>query len=1141
MNENLPNLQEWATSLIGRDWEIYWKPENPAEDQQNENEDEDEDMEDVEDWYDGHIVDIDYRKEDGNFSFRVTFVGDDTVYKMVLEPTWVRPAARAWITRSKAILTYQSTRLKQPTSTEEWDKSLPSDTSTLEDKETLAQMETQQEEDAPLTAGDALQAQVSKGQNFPSNEEVSEVRRLLTVLKKQIYLRSRLAPIVEHPGDGGPSEVYVDHLFQCLKYLESACQWYLECWNLHKRVFFPCPASSSTGSSNQQSAKLNEDFTIQEGLQKGRHAVIQVLKADTSLAAAKRRRQPEHSPTMGRRKTKRRRKNKSFQEIVKENERGGEQPNPQEDEFLSVEVVNDFVEQLWSQDNRWYLRNFGKMLLSLSLNIVTPLLSWRRRVEALLGDRSVVDANTSDSATTSEEEEDIDAVEKHGEEGSLPQDAASSVHGKRYYTYDEIKSFEESANGDQVLRHFDLAMWQDRLRQKASDVEKFENHAWEVLSQLFGKPAMMGGDAKEADEIYSQLLKLRSDATTCDSPVANVSPLGNVTSMLTRKVIDDSIAIRSWYLDLKRVEASKERLVFIDQMVSRAAELPRMPPCVHSASLDSLFDEAVARLKNISQKYFDHMPRFDKYKSLLLARSSASNDDGLDFLSKEGVSRALQELGDIRVLSLAEEMLSVRFDVLSWKDKAESLLSRKEAPFEELDDLHKMLDMLVRGRSSSRMTTLTSIEPNASIDEEIQSFAKTDISTLSGSLTSIVKSKYSETKSWKERADSIINALEQHNSQQLSTQKPPPMVDLKRINSLLAEYNRLGIYLPNHYTLLVQECTKANLWSLELTNTLADTSKALSALIPYLQESKTNRPKGIIVDPARHVVDNLLDLLLWHHQVAEAQKQTSQSTLKQGSGQTDSKALYPLISEGSEILELFTSKSDRIRFAVSSAGAVALIAKQLDSRRPVRVISRNKLETNPLGKIILGRLISEDNKEGYPLSFLVYLLWRITMFDFVESYESRRGKKDGMTLKEAQTLILQKPIPEALDRRTSTSDFMADVDNVNANWGFNYSDKEKQLMQLIQEGESKEESALKALATAKELFRGPSRHAEEICEHIVKVKDLLHQFKSIRTEGTGLFLSRKLENNLEQNLKALTWVVSSCWVVFACFEFQSLI
>jgi hypothetical protein len=206
----------------------------------------------------------------------------------------------------------------------------------------------------------------------------------------------------------------------------------------------------------------------------------------------------------------------------------------------------------------------------------------------------------------------------------------------------------------------------------------------------------------------------------------------------------------------------------------------------------------------------------------------------------------------------------------------------------------------------------------------------------------------------------------------------------------------------------------------------------------------------------------------------------------------------------------------------------------------VRIISRNKLETNPLGKTILGRLISEDSKAGYPLSFLVYLLWRITMFDFVESYESRRGKKDGMTLKEAQTLILQKPIPEALGTRTSTSDFVADVDHVNANWGFSYSDKERQLMQLIQEGESKEESASKALATAKELFRGPSRHAEEIREHIVKVKDLLHQFKAVRNDGAGLLLSQKLENNLEQSLKALTWVVSACWVVFACFEFQSL-
>ena len=121
--ESMSSLEEWAQSLVHRDWEIFWSHRDectrlPCQQKQQEKQpaevqlenylnneageelfskvvediemeqcevgESSEEQEDVDDWYDGHVEGINARKENGKYSFQVTFVGDEKLYTMVL-------------------------------------------------------------------------------------------------------------------------------------------------------------------------------------------------------------------------------------------------------------------------------------------------------------------------------------------------------------------------------------------------------------------------------------------------------------------------------------------------------------------------------------------------------------------------------------------------------------------------------------------------------------------------------------------------------------------------------------------------------------------------------------------------------------------------------------------------------------------------------------------------------------------------------------------------------------------------------------------------------------------------------------------------------------------------------------------------
>jgi hypothetical protein len=92
---------------------------------------------------------------------------------------------------------------------------------------------------------------------------------------------------------------------------------------------------------------------------------------------------------------------------------------------------------------------------------------------------------------------------------------------------------------------------------------------------------------------------------------------------------------------------------------------------------------------------------------------------------------------------------------------------------------------------------------------------------------------------------------------------------------------------------------------------------SLEKCLTFLETDQDHRPKGIIMDPTRHVFDSLVDLLAWHDHVKESiqqlisnmleasRKGESESSIAEEYSGLLSNLMYPLLVEGTDIVEAF--------------------------------------------------------------------------------------------------------------------------------------------------------------------------------------------------------------------------------------------
>lgn len=1066
---------DWADRLVGRDWEIYWESSgDDAMDTDNRNDGNEEKVEDEEetDWYDGRVVSVQTGKD---VLFRVTFVGDDTVYEMRLQPRLVRPSARAWIERTRAILLPPSSSGATTTTTKSWERDLPPDTSTLEDEKILAELaDAVCEKPSPPPSRSGRKP---RGKPLATPQERYQMQRLLCVVRSQLHLRTKLSKIDAAGGDkwdqDQPTEEYVNHLVHALQQLERVCLWHEEGWTLQQHAR---STDEHHDSDPPPSARRLDTF-----LQTGRDGIVGLVELDVSLDGAKR-----QAPPTGTRRTKRRRIHRDPGHMPSSRSTSVDRDEEPLDvgELDNLQAVERFVDRVRHvHTTQWYLGPCAAVLLAVSHHIQAPVLEWTTKAQSMLGVQRPEKVVVNE---TKEEEHDSD-------------DNIDTAEENRTYTYDEIKQCLVEVQSSSVLRAFALSSLKEMLEQKLKAVEEFEKEVWKLVSEITESAAVV-----ESDSVLVGLLRLQK-ASTRDDRFANVEPLAvSATSELTKSTIDDAITIRRWVLHRMSIDSTRQRTSFVQHVVKSAVDLPSLPidRNDNDESIASKLSDLVKSVERLSSQLESHMATIKKHEQEL-QRNKA-------WKTVEEIDKAMPSLASMPFLSLPEEKLRIRRALLAWQSDAKSVFDKDSGPLDYgvVKEYHDRLEDIVGVPSKA-----TPSHKDDDTDNVLRRFAQEEMEKRCNALPQTVRDRFTAATSWKERTDTVLSALRSYGNElagpAIQLPKALAMVDAKRIFDLLNEYKALHVTFADEHASLTSVYQAVLDWA-EVVERVVTTE---TDMLKHLMVARDSRPKGVMMNPARHVVDSVIDILEWHNKLKVA---VSELANKEHADKWLSVSSWlSAVHEGIDFIAGLSQQRDaQDQFVVDIEEAARIIEGLMTSQRLPKQLSLAKFTTYPLVTKVSNRLMnpSFDEEQGHPLFAAIYVLWLLSvneMFRRATTTKLESGQRP--TLGEARKMLAIEPkLPDS----SSLGECLSRIDKESI----------AKFRDAIKTGEDLEIETKRILEGKKEMLRGVFARSDEFRQYTAKLKERQAQFRNRASHGKGFVLDSAIEQSLDIVAKDVNWL-----------------
>ena len=1082
----------------------------------------------IDDWYAGHVLSLVEPENGGKISFKVRFVGDEELYDMELDPSKVRPSARGWIKRTKALLC--SSKLSTDDG-KSWDVLLPPDSGTAEDQNALSVI--QKELNSKTYSAFVIPEQKDFVQ-IPSMRDLLNLFRLRYLLKAQIFLRSRLAPIVNHHGsiqyvDGEPNprEAYVDHLTQCCVDLDQLCDWYCRCWELLSTFF--CHVTNM--GSIRETATMTFDDLFNQFLEFGKKSISSCATMDLSPTASKRRQVPWPTTTSARR-PKRRRKKRSWSDSLTETMDNDTEVG----ELMSTRYVDQFVASLRDTVDLWCISLCLKMLQTLSHYIINPVVDWKNKVRDLLDENN----EASEMLREEKEEENGDTSESDGGEERNEVLQEEKFH---FFSYEDVESCAAFQKTHIVLSRLDLSKEEGKLKEKLLDIAALEEKGFSLLLRI----AEDSGEAsKQKDNVLLGLKAVLAATRSSGSSISNIEPIGRSGTPLTRDVLERAIEVRQWLVDVKHAELVRERCAFVEDLIARMSKLPQLmdvPQLTENSLFLSRREGAARSLQKISARLVEYTLKFEKYRTEL-DQYDSTIESSLSY--KSGVWEALEELSNCPVISSVEEKIAARADILEWHKDTKVVLNENGGNIEytKLERLHTSLESILAGSSQTRSKLSKSLEANDVIEREINTFASVDLKAICGSLVERVGLLYTRASKWKERAESIISTLSLHGNETVGeshpSPKPPAMVDIKRIHDLIGEYESMNVDLSGHKSILKRVEEEAIKWSSGIQSTVSDRNLSLKDCFTFLQAKSDTRPRGILMDPARHVFDSILDALAWHMRVKEAVKfsskelfvpeiRSSPPSMAETYSALITERFYPLLTEGTDAIAAFAdTRGVPEQFLIRSGRCNEVLEKLFHIRRSARAFSRQKLESSILGSSILSRMIQPDADatEGYPLSLMLWIQWHLFVDEFIS--QCTRSSNDEKERKDF-TLIKSHSLDKAKDLRSEQPVISNHDEGISSDVKVMITTDSTELRELdcmIISAEKEESDSRELLLKSRDMLKGGIQKADFVRQHLTELKDSLNKMKDRASGKGGLVLSQTIERQVEHHIKIFAWLVS---------------
>lgn len=966
---------EWMDSIVGLEWEIYWGGDG-----------------DDSDWYEARVA-----GRRGTV-FRVLFHGDETVYMMPLRPSLVRPSVRTWIRKSVHLL-QQSDETVQ-------------DTRTLQDRDGIAQVEESVRREFPVMMADTCSGSnsVSTGENGNTLKHQMEVLQaqhvanclLLEKVRVQLFLRTTLGPLNDETDDGDeetcdnsasggeeeedddyddqsdsdddpyePTEEYLDYLIHCLKKVEQACVWHYRCWELFIVLFGTQDSNAPPADRQTLVDNCNEGRLVLASL--GNTTNVSKSAAASFDNEQKRKRQlnDEGKPVDKRRRC---RLDASLQVPVS-NQKGN-----CDDHLLQHTFLTSFVQKVSSADNRLVTQHCGIMLCSLSELVVSPYMKWERRVQFALGERDT-QSNGDGETTTAPDESDFSSK---GNDQRSPKET-------QYVSVDELQALVASAKTSSFLQRFPTIEYVRRLNLKIERTFEFEKKAWFLVGTVLDDSNELLKSTK--DPIAQGLLLLWQEATTKDSLVGNVHPIGQKSSSMSRGVLENAMVYREWYLDLVHAETLRERVSFIDTLVSRLSKLPPLPTPPNSDDVSEQLTKVAARAQALWSICLQNLALFNRYQAILEERKS-NNETSAKFISTNGVQMMLAELGRLGVVSMAEEMLAIRFDVLAWGSSIEQLFAGEVPEYEFISEAKARATEILEGKSATRQKLRAGLRHNSAAEAEIKAFAHADLDQIPpNEAHAKVKSLFASSHEWKKKANGLIQVIHDAISKK---SRPVKLVDPKRLRDLLADVPKLGVNCKNERDTLSEILDKVVRWANEVSSLCSDASKPVDLLLRVLSEKKDSMSPALALSPSWDAIDNLTQVLSWYLD-AKSLVGTHDISIEQ---------LRIILLKGSELIRNFKTSN-------GMDGQQLCQSKEANNSEP---LNTRVIESDQYASAIVKRILRNQNDDIFHQ--LIAFEWHLAVSDFVSNQMQLNRPTGALTLKDARILVAHsQPLGTSLEHR----------------------------------------------------------------------------------------------------------------------------
>lgn len=1097
----------WMDSLTGLDWEIYWSHTSStttaADATTTTNDDDDAEEEEEAGWYEAKVA-----SRRGTL-FRVVFHGTDaTVYSMELSPAVVRPSVRAWIRKSVSLLLDPEEKGVQ-------------DTRTVWDAEAIRDIQDRVRAEYAVTT-----LSESSSSTLPQHREHllqlqsqhAACCELLEKVRIQLHLRACLGPLdndedddVDGDADCGdqqsngeaeeeddeeyddksdtmeedddpyePTDAYIEYLCQCLLEVERACIWQYRCWKLFLHLF---------GGNCSDDAKPMERAFLVECCLGGRQALAALCRtSDCSKASAasfdqdKQKRKHGDSSVdvdgvevQSRSKRRKGHHGEPFHVVAESN-------NPNNDGgLLDHESITSFIQASYQVDSRRCTRHCGEMLGKLSELIVSPYMTWERRAQFSLGERDSLQSTTSDDGegeTTAPDDSDSRRRTKAmGRRGG-------SSQPKEFVSLKDLESLIHAANSDSLLQRFPIAPYVTRLEEKVSSVLAFETKAWKLVGAVLDDTKVQSpGCGEEGDRIQHGLQILWQEATKKGGTVSNIHPIGRETSSLSRSVIENAMVYREWYLDLIHAETVRERVSFVDTLVSRLSKLPPLPRLANSNDLSSKLGQVASRAQTLWSICLDNLGLFNRYQSMLEERKPSSDAIGSKFVSLEGVQELLREMGQLKVISTAEEMLSVRRDVLLWGDEVQQMFSSVTPSYDEVSARKTSATRILEGKSKSRQALRARLRHSSAVEAEIKAFAHMDMDIVPvGGGYSKVISLFSAASEWKKRADWILRAVADGTTKNI---RPVKLIEPRKMRDLITEHPKLGVNCKEEFRILNETHEAILEWTSSMQSYCTDGTIGFDRLLLVLRVKRARLSPALSLRPSWEVIDGLIASLQWYED-ARTQPNTGDDNFQQ---------LRQLLAKGTDVVRKYTAEHGIGELTLSSS---------FDDTDKLNVAT---VASDPLAGLVLERLLSEAADDNV-FSDLLVSKWMLAVHDFVRDLY---GCDSSHTLQEAKDLLLKsRRLTRNLEPRKAelTSIFLLEDFN-----------------SLINRAESMETKVRETISVARSYARATYDQLSTAESPANSIDELQIALKQWQASNESLSLHPTLELELNDACEKLKWLV----------------